>query len=141
LLALHSTINYTKHHHYRNLGPGSVPLSEPNIATLNGKGGGKKNPLTFGSRLPSSFHRGPTAAAGSSPRASSGAAAERPSWRSGDASAIAAPGRAGRSRSRGHATAGRRREGRRGDPPGRRIRVCEGEAAGVEMSRSMGGGD
>jgi hypothetical protein len=35
-----------------------------------------------------------------------------------------------------------RREGRRGPPPGRRIRARDGvgEAAGVEMSRSMGGG-
>jgi hypothetical protein len=98
----------------------------------------ENNPITFGSRLPSSFDGLPTAAGGvggGSLRASSGAA-ERASWRSGDASAIA-PGRVGGQRSRGHAAAaGRRLEGSKRGP---RIRVWDGdgEEVGVEMSRSM----
>uniref|UniRef100_A0A0A9E2G3 Uncharacterized protein n=1 Tax=Arundo donax TaxID=35708 RepID=A0A0A9E2G3_ARUDO len=92
----------------------------------------------FASKLPRTFLGDPTAAAG----ASSGAA-ERTSWHSGEATAIA-PGRGDCQRSRGHGAtlppaAGRRREGRKGDPPGRRIRGWEGEGeeVGVEMSRSM----
>jgi hypothetical protein len=111
----------------------------PNIANLDG---GQRKAITFGSKLPRSFHWGPVATAFFG--ASSGAA-ERLSCRSGKASATV-PGRGDCHRSRGHAAtpptaAGRGRAGRKGGPPGSRIRVWEGvgdEEAGVEMSRSMG---
>jgi hypothetical protein len=110
-----------------------------NITILDG---GQGKVITFGSRVPRSFHGGPVAAAFFG-------AAERPPCRRGEASATAL-GRGGCHRSRGHAAkpptaAGRRRAGRNGDPPDRRTRVWEGEGqgeegAGVEMSRSMGRG-
>lgn len=116
-------------------------LSELNITILDG---GHRKVITFGSSAPRSFHGGPVAAACLD--ASSGAA-ERPSCRSVEARATA-PGRGDCNRSRGHAATpptrvGKRRGGRSGDPPGRRILVWERggeEEAGVEMSRSMGVG-